>query len=102
MERTFRVLDFGVGSDQENWIRECPVMQRASPRRARYEQDEPIHPLNRAFDVRVKVAVNAFRGGAQRQDLVVVHGHIVVDQAEAYLRGEPVLRIRQFGKVRKP
>jgi len=77
-------------------------MQRASPRRARYEQDEPIHPLNHAFDVRVKVAVNAFRGGAQRQDLVVVHGHIVVDQAEAYLRGEHVLRIRQFGKVRKP
>ena len=72
------------------------MMQRSSPHRARYEQDEPIHPLNHAFDDRVKVAVNAFRSGAKRQDLVVVHGHIVVEQAEAYLRGEPVLRIRQF------
>jgi hypothetical protein len=77
-------------------------MQRTIPYRALDEQDELIHPLNNAFDSRVKVAVNAFRGGAQRQDLVMVHGHIVVDQAEAYLRGEPVLRIRQFGKVRKP
>ena len=77
------------------------MMQRSSPHRARYEQDEPIHPLNRAFDVRVKLAVNAFRSGTKRQDLVVVHGHIVVEQADAYLRGEPVLRIRQFGSERR-
>ncbi len=62
--------------------------------------DEPIHPLNPAFDNRVRATVAALRNGESRKSLLESEGSIVVREAESYLRGEPVLRIRQFGNER--
>jgi hypothetical protein len=61
--------------------------------------DEPIHPLNTAFESRVSAAVDALSHGADRRELIEEHGSVVVREAESYLRGDPVLRIRQFGGV---